>query len=320
MRHYKTLKIREELLFVSSPLDYVQPYYDYYDYRNEEFFTESAYVWGCTHYSPRTSKLVSKSNWWGYPKFKINKEKISEIIKQTDLITKVKECQASHTTVNNFMNSIKIAPEFVDKSGFYKGDSVVNYSKKISQQLECPVDLNNIGFTVLISPVTSDFDVAIEPKNYNLKFNAEGYLLKPAITIISKSFKNIYPVYANEDAAIRMEFDGNDEIRFINKTNNFIQIKSISIYYNDEISTSNLSTPIELPPRAITKEYLSVNKYVLSNVKKFTNYKDMTRDNAANRLISFGFAIKYKLSDQNIDKSLYKQNNYNLLQVLQSKK
>jgi hypothetical protein len=75
---------------------------------------------------------------------------------------------------------------------------------------------------------------------------------------------------------------------------------------------------IELAPQATTKESLSIERYITPAIKKMSEYPNMTKDFAIQQNISFGFAIKYRLIDQNIDKTMFKQNSYNLYNVISS--
>lgn len=259
----------------------------------------------------------------------VDEEKLSAIIKQTNLIEKIKEykkmkdsaqceCQKTQEEVKYFFDKIVIAPQIIDRSGFYINAKIVEAHKEIVNSLTCPIDLKEITYTISIRQVDRRFNINIEPNFYTLKYNLEGYFLKPTVIITSKNFSQVYPVYTNEDKSVLINFDS-EKIWFTNKTEQFIQIKSLAIYYNGEISNINLGErSIELAPNATLREPLHIGAFSLENIQKMSNYKT-TKDTAASQNILFGFAIKYRLVEQNIDRTLYKQNKYNLFNILKSK-
>jgi hypothetical protein len=322
-----TKKVSNEVLYINETLDFVQPYYA--SHVLVQFILGGNPQFECIgmnhyySYSPCNSNLTVIA---GPAKEGLNHAKIAKIIKQINLIEKVKEykeatedCRNKQLIVNDFINKIRVEPQIVDKSGFYKGEKVVNVSKYIAGNLTCPVDLNDVKYSVSVGTCDNyHFTTNIEPKHYELKYNSESYFLKPTVTVVARTFENIFPKYINEDNSLRVECDGSS-ILFINKTDKFLQIKTISVYYNAEISNFNFGDKsLELAPQAITKEPLLIKSYITPDIKKMSEYRNITKDSALQQNISFGFAVKYRLVEQNIDRTLYKQNKYNLYNVLSS--
>jgi hypothetical protein len=308
------------------------------------------------YYDPCVSKLTKYPDAFKAPRpgLKIlNHEKIKYIISKLNLIDEIKgktkeleKCREARSIVKDFYkNKIMVTPTIVDKSGFYSGEKIVaatfEKAKIVTSKgiiyldpdifglpdveniyLPCPFDLENIEYSVSIrkvefinNNVKNNFNITIEPAEYKIKYNQEGYLLKPTATIYGKSFKNVFPKYINEDQFLRVEFDG-EHLRFINKTNNFLQIKSISTYYNGEIATFSLKDEIELPPQAFIKEPLSKKSFLPKDIIEKAGYNNITKDFAMQQYITFGFAIKYTLVEQNLDRTLFKENIYNLYEVV----
>jgi len=324
--------LQQEILYVKnidSPHPSVETYYE--DYKTALLRASGvpdAHMFDCRaknqnkpSYNPCNSKLTTVYR--GDYRL-IAGDKIFKIVKQTDIIAKVREiarlereeCLRVQSIASKFINKIIVEPQITDKSGFYKGEKIVNISKAISGRLTCPIDLGNVNYSVSMN-ISGGFTANIEPKHYRVKYNAEGYFLKPTVTITGKTFKDIFPKYINEDNSLRIEFDGK-KIRFINKTNNFLQIKAIAIYYNEEVSnfTFGDNKALKLPPQASTKEPLLIKSYTTSDVIKMSKYSSITKDFAMQQNISFGFAIKYRLVGEDIDKTLYKQNKYNLYKIV----
>lgn len=252
--------------------------------------------------------------------------------------------QYSNEYESYLKNNIKIVHQIRDESGFYKNDinlsSLYSINKNhIPQAIEIAFNPSVEAYKTVFNNLLKSYEDRLKSitSNYQVNYYSQkigGYMVEivgpssipykkdeiqniPVIFIIrSKDFENIYPKYINEDNALRVEFDGK-KINFVNKTDNFIQVKSISVYYNAEISNFNLGDKaIELPPQAFTKEPLPIDICTTDEIKKMANYTNATKEIAVTQNLSFGFAIKYRLVEQNIDRTLYKQNKYNLYEVL----
>lgn len=146
--------------------------------------------------------------------------------------------------------------------------------------------------------------------------NIDNPVMKVALTVTDKVFRDIYPTYENSDNVIDIIFNGKN-INFTNKTNNYIQVLSVSMYYKDYIKTlSFTNSPLELAPQAKTIEPISVSSFADSKLQGLSIYSGISSA-AANKIkINFGFAVKYRVVEQNMDKTLFKTKLYNLHDVL----
>ena len=138
-------------------------------------------------------------------------------------------------------------------------------------------------------------------------------------TVLSKNFKAAYPNFNNQDNGINLSFNGRG-IVVTNKTKVFVQIKSVSVYYNNKIynlAGNDIENIFELAPEASVEKDLS---YLLaaSNISNLADYPEMTAQKAKQMHIDFGFAIKYRMVEQNVDKTLYNTKKYVLYDVLKS--
>lgn len=132
--------------------------------------------------------------------------------------------------------------------------------------------------------------------------------------IKSKDFHSVFPRYSNEDNNIKVVSDGKD-LRIVNKTKGFVQIKTVSVYYNNDISTFSFPNALELAPEA-TKTGLSLADLCNGKVASDAEYPEMTAATAKKVTLNYGLAVKYSIIDQNIDKTLYSNSSYNLYKVL----
>lgn len=343
--------LQQEILYVkdiNSRFTSIETYYEDHEiafFKGRDLGIPDKYFFDCTaknqnkpSYNPCNSRLTSTHTMglihYGPGAFRlIDRDKIAEIIKQIDMVNvyaaelrlererieeEKEECRKLQSIAREFIDKIIVEPIIIDKSGFYVGEKIVDVSKKIANTLTCPVNLNNVKYSVSININDNHFATNIEPKHYEFKYNSEGYFLKPIVTIVARTFEDIFPKYINEDNSLRIEFNGRG-IRFLNKTNNFLQVKSISIYYNGEISNFSFGDKaLELAPQATTKEPLLIKSYATIEIIAKSVYPDMTKSSAMKQNLSFGFAIKYRVVEQNIDRTLYKQNEYNLYKIVSS--
>jgi hypothetical protein len=190
-------------------------------------------------------------------------------------------------------------------------------SKLVSQEksLISAVEKYEIDLSNSIKKINLPPDKEINKDNFNIKCNytydnSHGQHPKVIVsyTIISKNLSEVYPKYSNTDENLDFHFDGTN-FNFINKTNKFLQVKSISVYYNNEVFNVEKENYFELPPET-HKSYRPIELLSATNIIKEAKYPNMNKQNARGTNFSFGFAIKYKCVDQNIDKTLYKANKY----------
>lgn len=133
-------------------------------------------------------------------------------------------------------------------------------------------------------------------------------------TIEYKNFYDVYPKYRNSDENLEIVFDGKNMV-LVNKSDRFLKLTSISIYYNTEVYNFTDFGDVELPPE--TRKDFNCNSLLNArNIKDQAQYEHVTRDKVKKDSISFGFAAKYRTADQPVDKTLYKSLKYNTYDVL----
>jgi len=155
------------------------------------------------------------------------------------------------------------------------------------------------------------FDIRCD---YSAKDGSATPELTAKYTIKSRNWHDVFPKFTNKDENIEVNFDGKD-IKFSNKTNKFLEVSSISVYYNSEVFNVGEGNRFELPPE--TQKVFNSNLLLqASNIAKEARYIGVNQQNSINREFSFGFAVKYRSVDQNIDKTLYKVDRFNLFRTL----
>ena len=124
--------------------------------------------------------------------------------------------------------------------------------------------------------------------------------VKSNITFDIESLKYdfIPNTYLNSNADISIKFDKKiNTFTFVNKTNKFINIADISIYYNNDILSTNINH--QLPP--IAEKKISGE----TMTKNINEYIEVLSDN---QNILFGIGLKYKIN--NSEKTLFSAKKY----------
>jgi hypothetical protein len=150
------------------------------------------------------------------------------------------------------------------------------------------------------------------------EINSNAKTVTGTYEITSASFKDVFPSYNNADKNIKISFEPETQnIVITNKTAQFLEIGSISLYYNDSIykiandKTKNFTN--ELSPNAVTK--LATNSFFEFGFKESTILK-VTTKMTHGKNIRFEIAIKYATLQPYQKHTLYKVDTLNLTNFL----
>ncbi|EDN70729.1 hypothetical protein BGP_0287 [Beggiatoa sp. PS] len=183
-----------------------------------------------------------------------------------------------------------------DKSGFYT-TGAINFSSLVTSKFEIPKWLHPKYFQFIVKGVTGNIKMAIEQRSNelddffaterphyqvsldcpnNLKHNrfslhfskcpkfintsSASQPVSIKVVVKSKDFFNVYPTFFGKDRNIKVEFDGSN-IRITNGINKYVNVLSISLYYNNIVETTSDEIPNKLigaiPPQSYTIESFS---------------------------------------------------------------
>jgi len=148
--------------------------------------------------------------------------------------------------------------------------------------------------------------------------NQDGLILLPVdVEIHSRDFEYLFPEFSEEnDELSAAVFQGNLLLR--NKTSEFVDVQSVSIYYNSQISTkSGLGSRLNLAPFQDAR--VPVAELVSPAIAIESRHTNMTPDKASRATFSFGLAIKYSLRDRDAIATLYGMNDFNLQCAIESR-
>jgi hypothetical protein len=121
------------------------------------------------------------------------------------------------------------------------------------------------------------------------------------VKVTGKHYNFIPSSYSMFDKSISVDVNG-DTMTFTNKTGNFINVESVTTYYNGDVEGLK-DTQVMLAPH-------SKVKYNLSSYKCYEKPYLVVKNNAMK--VDFGFAISYYNQDTNHRTSLYKTTNYSM--------
>ncbi len=248
------------------------------------------------------------------------------------------QSQISHYKSDKDSISIKLVVD--DRSGFYSG-SGEEFLPKINITTN---DINNFSALNISDSTENNYlnrlEIAIEDfldtekrkfyynvkcqngmlNGFNYQFDCkdridagmftDSYLAK--VKIYSKKFTKCIPDYYFSDKNISGNINRH-QFNIENNTEFFVTVESLSIYYRDTIFTSK-DVFLELPPNSQKNNlYLSFFEELLN----FAQFSNLIKDDAENTFVNFGVAIKYKIINENIEKTLFQNKKFRLIDLLQ---
>ena len=148
--------------------------------------------------------------------------------------------------------------------------------------------------------------------------NQDGLILLPVdVEILSRDFDYLFPEFSEENRDLSAAvYQGSLLLR--NKTGEFVDVQSVSVYYNSHISTDGELAPrLSLAPFQHTE--IPVEKLVSPAIAIESRHTNMTPDKASRTSFSFGIAIKYSLNDRDAVETLYGINDFNLQCAIESR-
>jgi len=273
-----------------------------YDKFNNRYNTESSQV-------EISYKYIDKTGFWNadtsLPKPTINKNSLSNFtFTPTDYYPdyNVKQ-QDALATIGKLMANVDSSYR-QDKNRL--NDELSAYTEQLGKQTSAVKLLINKDIKI------DGFNVSIQAPEEVLVGSKKK--VDVTYTVMTKDFGAVYPKYRNNDNNIDIVFDG-ASLKIKNKTKQFQQVKSISMYYGDKILTK--SYDLELPPDSVKTLDNFIN-YTDQEIINKATFDGVNYEIAKRTIINFGFALKYNLVEQNIDKTLYKVVDYKLYDVLKN--
>lgn len=151
-----------------------------------------------------------------------------------------------------------------------------------------------------------------------LQRNPDGVILLPVdIEILSRDFDLLFPEFATENGEIAAAVS-EGRLLLGNRTGDFVDVQSVSVYYNSHINTtSDLGTRLDLAPYQTAG--IPVAEFASPEIDIESRHTNMTPDKASRSSFSFGLAVKYSLRDRDAVETLYGASDFNVQCAIESR-
>lgn len=150
-----------------------------------------------------------------------------------------------------------------------------------------------------------------------LERNADGIILLPVeIEILSRDFEHLFPEFAADNGEISATVS-EGRLMLGNRTGDYIDVQSVSVYYNSHIhTTTDRATRFDLAPYQTAAT--PVGELVSPEIDIASRYTNMTPDKASRSTFSFGLAVQYSLRDRDTIETLYGASDFNVQCAIES--
>ena len=225
---------------------------------------------------------------------------------------------------------------FIKTETFTKEDAlskIASLKEKIDQQYQ----KDQKEYKLYLSTAFKNYKIVGQTEkkfahNSNISFNAT--LKAPAevpytlgkkinitipVTVVSANLENMVPKeYSLNDSNFIAVMGANSDLSvrgvLSNKTQSFITVKSLTCYYQNLVKNiSNLDK--ELAPESKDLDDGTQYELLSSVMKGKANFEQITKSKADSIKINYGYAVKYKVNDTNIEKAIYNTKNYSLYDI-----
>jgi hypothetical protein len=228
--------------------------------------------------------------------------------------------------------------KFIENEKFYSLNDLNSFINNLNQKLENNFEKTKITYTNdYLKKNFREYKLSIDNDSYfrlNQKISFNGKLFLPKSVIYEYGKKKIIPINitinnANIEDIAPSNFlltDKNIDVNFnnqsrkninaiiTNKTNSFLTVKSLTSYFNSDVNTfTNVNK--EVAPDSQTLNTNSTFALFSSKMTNNLNLHNVTKKILSNKKTDYGFAIKYHIQDSNIEKTIFKKNNYTLLEL-----
>jgi hypothetical protein len=218
----------------------------------------------------------------------------------------------------NLEEQVKAIKEKIDEK--YKND-VQEYEKYLSSNFKNYKLVGNSSKTFKHNDKIS-FYATIKAPTQEIPYTlGKKITINIPVTIEYADIKGMVPKeYALQDTNFNMlmRADSGLGINGImsNKTQSFITVKSLTSYYQNLVfNVSNLDK--ELAPEAKDLDDGTRYSLITSSMSEKSNFEKITKSKAQAIKINYGYAVKYKVNDTNIEKAIYNTKNYSLYEIIQ---
>ncbi|MEM7502479.1 MAG: hypothetical protein AAF417_10575 [Pseudomonadota bacterium] len=143
---------------------------------------------------------------------------------------------------------------------------------------------------------------------------SDGASLPITMTILSRDFSSLYPEFELGDERLKIETDG-DRVRFINQTQNYLSVRTQTIYYNTHVETHRKR--IDIAPGVAIERH--IDDFVTPAIRIESTLRDMTPGKAGGTTFRFGMAASYRVAAEDGEATLYDLREFNARCVIDNR-
>ncbi len=103
-----------------------------------------------------------------------------------------------------------------------------------------------------------------------------------------------------------------------NKTKRFINIKSLTIYYRQKVN-NRTGVNREIAPESVTLPENSSYRLLSNEIVSYASFEKMTLAKIKPVTLEYGYAIKYRIENTDLDRSIYETDRYRLYDIYKSR-
>lgn len=218
-----------------------------------------------------------------------------------------KELMDSNTTVDYFKRMIDAQ---------YEKD-ILEYKGYLTQSFKTYKLVGSPKSTLKYNENIS-LDITVNAPEYIEYIEDKQMTVSIPLIVEKVHLKNMIPKkFILDDASFRIIMNTNiTSITAIatNKTRSFLTLKSLTGYYKDSL-LNQFNIDKELSPEAESLPENSNYTLISAEMRDKSNFEDMTKAKAQNIKINFGYAVKYKINNTNIEKSIYDTKQFSLYDI-----
>ncbi len=156
------------------------------------------------------------------------------------------------------------------------------------------------------------------PSEIKYKLN-QAIKIPITIVVTSAKLKNMIPKdFALDDSNMDIKFKSNADATIsviaTNKTNSFVTAKSLTSYFNKDVYNM-AQIDREIAPQSSTLSSNSNYTLLSDDMINSSNFEEVTKTKAKSIKTTYGYAVKYRINNTNVDESMYSTKKYSLYDI-----
>ncbi len=265
----------------------------------------------------RVNKIITIDDQSGLYKNDVDFNSIVQVA-----VNDIKPTISSNFMITSRSGSYSRMKDMVVKRSTINTNNVVNVINSLDTIQSEKDSLNSLVsyYKVIKNNIDTKYNYTLDVAD-TVPFSRNEMPVPVKVTITSRNYdKPLFPSHTFSDKNISIDLKSGD-LKIRNNTDQYIKLLSITTYLDDIVSNYSLKDDqaIELPPHSSSSDIIKYDSLVIKSVLDASQRRNMTLNISKSTQVSFGIAAKYRIGEQNIDKTLYtKQKNYSVYDILKA--